>query len=95
MRAKKRYCIIAYDVSDNKRRDKVCKSLEKYGLRSNFSVFECMMTDKQLEDLKLRIAKIIDIKEDSVMYYPLCLTCYANIARFPEKKQDSDNVTVI
>jgi CRISPR-associated protein Cas2 len=46
-RATKIFCIVAYDVEDNRQRDKIAKLLEKYGIRINLSVFECMFTDTQ------------------------------------------------
>lgn len=94
MRARKNYCVVAYDVADNKRREKISGLLGKYGVRANFSVFECMVTDKEFEKLKAKVAKIIDSKEDSVVYYPLCLNCYIKIERFPELRSSPEVVAV-
>ncbi len=94
MRARKNYCVVAYDVADNKRREKISGLLGKYGVRANFSVFECMVTDKEFEKLKAKVAKIIDSKEDSVVYYPLCLNCYTKIERFPEIRSSPEVVAV-
>lgn len=94
MRARKNYCVVAYDVADNKRREKISGLLGKYGVRANFSVFECMVTDKEFEKLKAKVAKIIDSKEDSVVYYPLCLNCYTKIERFPELRGCPEVVAV-
>ena len=49
MKARKTLCVVAYDISDDKRRLKVVKILEKSGIRINYSVFECMLTRTQLE----------------------------------------------
>ena len=59
MRAKKIFCVVAYDVADNKRCEKVGKLLERYGVRANFSVFECMMTDRQFEELEARLPVLL------------------------------------
>jgi len=93
-RAKKNFCVVAYDVADNKRREKVGKLLERYGVRANFSVFECMMTDRQFEELEAKIAGIIDLKEDSVIYYSLCMNCYTKIVRLPDRRRSLDNVAI-
>lgn len=45
MRAKKNFIVVAYDVSDDRRRSHVVKLLEKVGIRVNYSVFECMLSD--------------------------------------------------
>jgi CRISPR-associated protein Cas2 len=52
MRAKKNFVIVAYDVADDRRRSHVVKLLEKVGVRINYSVFECMLTDSQFEKLQ-------------------------------------------
>lgn len=74
---------MAYDVSDNRRRNKVMKILEKYGIRVNYSVFECMFTHAQFEKVQDRIAKLILVKEDSVIYYPICIDCFSKIIYQP------------
>ena len=79
MRAKKNFIVVVYDVADDKRRTKVAKILGKVGVRINFSVFECMLTDRQYEKLKIDIAQNINLRHDSVVYYPICLDCYSKI----------------
>lgn len=71
MRAKKIFCVVAYDISDDKRRNKVARILTRHGKRINNSVFECMFTDVQFKKTKEQIAKLIDRDDDSVVYYPI------------------------
>ena len=85
MRAKKNFIVVAYDISDDRRRSRVAKILEKIGVRINFSVFECLLTDSQYERLKTDIAKQINSREDQVVYYPICLNCYTKIVYQPER----------
>lgn len=66
MRAKKNFVIVAYDVADDRRRCHVVKLLEKVGVRINYSVFECMLTDSQFEKLQVNIGAKIDSREDYV-----------------------------
>lgn len=94
-RAKRTFWVIAYDISDDKRRMKVVKQLEKYGERVNLSVFECMFTPVQFEKVKTTIGKQIDISEDSVIYYPLCMECFAKIIAQCEKKNRSESVYMV
>ena len=40
--------VIAYDISDNRRRTKVHKILVGFGKWTQYSLFECFLTRKQL-----------------------------------------------
>ena len=84
MKAKKKFYVVAYDLKSDRNRNKVAKILEKYGIRANFSVFECLFTAKQLENVKERIGRLIDKRTDRIIYYPLCLDCYTGIYRQPD-----------
>ena len=80
-RSKKRMIVIAY--------------VERVGIRVNFSVFECMLTDRQYDTLRKDILKCISTKEDTVVYYPICLNCYAQIVYQPEKRKTYPVVRVV
>lgn len=68
---------VSYDVANPKRLAKVAKTLENFGIRIQFSFFECEMEKEQLEDLKNSLLKILDLEEDSLLIYPLCQDCAA------------------
>lgn len=95
MRAKKNFIVVAYDVSDDRRRNHVTKILEKVGVRVNYSVFECMLTDKQYMNLKKSILSEIDMQEDNVVYYPICLDCYSKIVYQPPLQRSYEKVSVV
>lgn len=95
MRAKKNFVVVAYDVSDDRRRSRVVKILEKVGLRINYSVFECLLTDAQFEKLKVDIGDKINMKEDTVVYYPICVDCYTKIVYQPPLRRKYEKVSVI
>ncbi len=76
---KKQFYVVVYDVRDDKRRTKVVKILQKYGKRINLSVFECMLSDSQFKNLKEAVIKVSDKKNDHILVYPICLTCFAKI----------------
>lgn len=80
MRARKLFYVVSYDVANNKRRYQVSTMLEKVGLRVNYSVFECMLTERQLAE---QITKVIKLKEDTVIFYPLCVNCFSKIRYMP------------
>ncbi len=71
----KQFWIIAYDISHDKRRNKVAKVLENFGTRCNYSVFECLLTESAFAKMQSRLNKIIDTSQDSILYYYLCKSC--------------------
>ncbi|MFH1114067.1 MAG: CRISPR-associated endonuclease Cas2 [Pseudomonadota bacterium] len=71
--------IVAYDIPDDRRRRKVADALENFGDRVQYSVFEVLTRDTEIDIVTARIRRIIDSKEDSVRLYPLCETCAAKV----------------
>lgn len=95
MRAKKNFVVVAYDVSDDRRRSHVVKVLEKVGVRVNYSVFECMLTDIQYKSLQSTLLSKIKLKEDTIIYYPICVDCYTKIVYQSNSKQRHEKVVVV
>jgi len=71
----KQFLVVAYDITDNRRRRRIAKTLEKYGLRCNESVFECLLTESKIKTLQQQLLKLTDESTDSILYYFLCLPC--------------------
>lgn len=93
---KKHFYVVTYDIGDDKRRNKVVKLMESIGTRMNYSVFECMLTDLQYQDMCKRLARVIVKREDWVNIYPLCTECYARINYIPQiKKKDPVKIVVV
>ena len=67
--------IVIYDIVNDKRRNKVARILGGYGDRVQYSVFECVLHEKQFEALWEELADIVETTEDSVRAYRLCATC--------------------
>ena len=65
------FTIISYDVVEDKRRTKVMKFLKGYGMRVQYSVFECDLTPLQFTKVQHTILGLIDSKTDSVRCYQL------------------------
>jgi len=66
--------IVSYDVSTTDsggpgRLRKVAKACKSYGVRVQYSVFECSLTDKEWLLLKQSLLDIIDTTKDSVRVY--------------------------
>src|SRR5260221_10739469 len=81
--------VIAYDIPDDRRRSKVHKILSGFGKWTQYSVFECFLSRKELVLLKSKLAKHLVDAQDSVRFYPLCANCLEKVetveARCPTK----------
>jgi CRISPR-associated protein Cas2 len=71
--------IIAYDISDDRRRTKVHKVLSGFGTWTQYSLFECFLSKKELVMLKVKLARHLDDTQDSVRFYPLCGSCVEKV----------------
>jgi len=69
------FYVVSYDVGDDRRRLRVARVLEGYGLRVQRSVFECYLGPAHVGRLRQRLARAIDPQEDSVRLYRLCEMC--------------------
>jgi CRISPR-associated protein Cas2 len=67
--------VIAYDIPDDRRRTKVHKILSGFGAWTQYSLFECFLSKKELVQLKAKLAKHLNETQDSVRFYPLCAAC--------------------
>jgi CRISPR-associated protein Cas2 len=67
--------LVSYDIPDDRRRVKIAKTLEDFGERVQYSVFECDLEQEHLERLQRRLEKLVTEEEDSVRFYLLCARC--------------------
>ena len=68
--------VISYDIESDRTRRKLAKLLEGYGVRIQYSVFECNLTDKRFQKLYKEIFKLTSGKSDgSVRFYSICKNC--------------------
>jgi CRISPR-associated protein Cas2 len=91
----KQFLVVAYDISDDKRRNKIAKTLEKYGLRCNESVFECVLTESNAMKLRTKLEKLIHAKDDSVLIYYLCKPCVVKRDALGSKPDFKEEIIVI
>jgi CRISPR-associated protein Cas2 len=71
--------VIAYDIESDKRRAKVHKTLSAYGQWTQFSLFECHLTEKEYLRLRHQLDRHLENGTDSVRFYPLCQGCLARV----------------
>lgn len=63
--------LICYDIVQDRRRTKVAKLLDAYGLRVQKSVFEAVLPPNDYERLEARLLRLLDLETDQLRFYPL------------------------
>ncbi len=67
--------VIAYDISDDRRRARMHALLLGYGVPVQESVFECVLRPAEITRLKARVRRIARVRTDRVAFYTLCPRC--------------------
>ena len=67
--------VIAYDIVDNKRRQKVHKVLKDFGAARQESLFECQLDSIEFRQLRGTLIHLIKPAEDGVRCYVICGKC--------------------
>lgn len=63
--------LFMYDIADPKRLRQLAKLMSSYGVRVQYSVFECKLKPSQFNKLKIKATTIMDLEADAVRIYPL------------------------
>jgi len=71
--------VIAYDISNDKRRTQVHKTLKGFGQWTEFSLFECFLTRKELLQMRAKLNQHLRAGEDRVRIYLICENCLPKI----------------
>lgn len=67
--------IVCYDISDDRRRQRLVDVMLDYGSRVEESVFECALEAPLAAGMMDRIRKVVDTEADKVLVYGLCENC--------------------
>ena len=67
---KKYFVLVIYDISENKRRNRIVKILNSYGFRVQKSAFEAILKPDKYQKLIMELKQIPDIT-DSVRIYKI------------------------
>jgi CRISPR-associated protein Cas2 len=59
--------VVTYDISDDRRRDKVFRILHGFGDHTQYSVFLCELNEQELARLRTRVRPHIDHREDQLL----------------------------
>jgi CRISPR-associated protein Cas2 len=84
--------VLAYDIRDDKRRDRLRQTLLRFGTPVQYSVFECDLSVRQVQRMRKAILEVIQLPEDNVRYYQICRGCVFNVEVFggqPITKRES------
>ena len=73
------FVVVSYDIVCDRRRYRVAKCMEDFGMRVQKSVFDCILDEKAYQKMKRKLAKLIDFEEDSIRFYRLCTRCSRDI----------------
>lgn len=76
---------IAYDIRDPKRWRQVYRILRGYGGRLQLSVFECLLSETQLAELRERLDPILDHACDRLLIARLCGRCSEGVELWGER----------
>jgi len=71
--------IIAYDITQPKRLSRVAKVCLDYGVRVQYSVFECRLEADRFEEFWTALQLEIDEEEDRIVAYKACAGCAREI----------------
>ena len=63
--------LVSYDISNPKRLRRVARTLEGFGVRLQYSVFECPLDDLRLARLKADLQDLLRHDEDQVLFVSL------------------------
>ena len=71
--------VIAYDIPDDRRRKKVHQILLGFGKWTQYSLFECFLSRKELVLLQSKLVEHLNARQDSVRFYSLCSNCVSKV----------------
>jgi len=75
----KQFVVVAYDIPDDRRRERLHNALLNYGTPVQYSVFECLLEEKELDRMKRAVRRLIKPRLDHVRYYYLCKACQGKV----------------
>jgi len=73
----KRFILVVYDISNDRRRTRLHNVLLDYGSPVQYSVFECMLDPASVARMMHSIGRVIRPRVDHVRFYYLCAGCLA------------------
>ncbi len=75
----KTFILVTYDISNDKRRTRLHNKLLDFGSPVQYSVFECLLEDKDVKAMRRAVKQIIRPRKDNVRFYTLCSSCLRKV----------------
>ena len=73
MKSEPWFVVVSYDVTDDRRRRQVHKTLKNFGRPVQYSAFECILEAKDLAQLQHALTRLVQNEDaEAVAYYLLC-----------------------
>lgn len=69
------FYVLVYDITDDRRRNKIARLCEALAERVQYSVFEGYLTPAELDKLIKKAYRLMNAQEDSLRVYLLCAAC--------------------
>ena len=63
--------IVAYDITDHKRLARAARVCENFGVRVQYSVFECHLDEKEFYEFWIKLKNEINENEDRIVAYKI------------------------
>ena len=70
--------LVCYDITSPRRLRRVAKLLEKWGLRVQYSFFQCDLDQGRMNQVAKKLLEEIKEDEDRLYVYPICEKCAQN-----------------
>jgi len=82
------YIVVCYDIPDDRRRAKVCKTLKNFGEHVQYSVFECDLKTKDFQRMRKALQRLIRPEEDNLRFFFLCEACVERVKAIGVERVD-------
>ncbi len=93
------FYIVAYDISDNRLRNKVAKFLSGHGDRLQYSVFCCKLTEGEYKKLSDDLKRLTKVEETATVIFVKAGTVLDHTSQpaidWVGKKQDFSSFNII
>jgi CRISPR-associated protein Cas2 len=63
--------LVAYDITEAKRLARVAKVCENYGVRVQYSIFECLLEENEFVEFWGKLLSVINEREDRLVAYKI------------------------
>lgn len=67
----RRLWLVCYDVTDDRRLRRVYRTMRGFGDHVQYSVFRCLLSNRQRKRLEASLLEIVNADEDQVLFVPM------------------------